>query len=144
MRISFLELNKLGIEIVSESQLVGYPTQFPSVSMVNWETGKPNARFRVLELLKNNFGPGDTLVATSDASADVAAQAFHTSSGRKLLLINKGSASVDVTLPQDAVGGQAAIVDSTSGENPARQAAVSEIRFNLTTFAVAVISEPVR
>ena len=43
--------------------MVGYPTQFPSVSMVDWETGAPNARFRVLELLKNNFGPGDKLVA---------------------------------------------------------------------------------
>ena len=60
----YVELGKLGIETIGMSQLVGYPTQYPSVSMVNWTTGKPNARFRVLELLKNNFGPGDTIVAT--------------------------------------------------------------------------------
>ncbi len=48
----YTELSKMGIENIGESQLVGYPTQYPSVSMVNWQTGKPNARFRVLELLK--------------------------------------------------------------------------------------------
>src|SRR5579863_7346374 len=30
------ELAKLGIDVVGESQLVGYPTQFPSVTMVDW------------------------------------------------------------------------------------------------------------
>jgi len=63
----FARLAEMGIDIAGESQLVGYPTQFPSVSMVDWETGAPNARFRVLELFKNNFGPGDNLVATSGA-----------------------------------------------------------------------------
>jgi len=36
---------------------------------------RANARFRVLELLKNNFGPGDKLVATSGAPQYVYAQA---------------------------------------------------------------------
>jgi hypothetical protein len=52
----FAHLAELGIDVAGESQLVGYPTQFPSVSMVDWTTGAPNARFRVLQLLKNNFG----------------------------------------------------------------------------------------
>ena len=58
------ELAKLGIEVAGESQLVGYPTQWPSVSMVDWDTGQPNARFWVLKLLRTNFGPGDKLVET--------------------------------------------------------------------------------
>ena len=33
------ELAKLGIEYDGESQLVGYPTQFPSVSLVDWDNG---------------------------------------------------------------------------------------------------------
>jgi hypothetical protein len=54
----FLKLTALGIDIIGESQLVGYPTQFPSVSMINWTNGKPNARFRVLKLIKDNIAPG--------------------------------------------------------------------------------------
>ncbi len=65
----FGQLAAQGIDIAGESQLVGYPTQFPSVSMVDWNTGAPNARFRVLELLKNNFGPGDKLVQVASGSS---------------------------------------------------------------------------
>ena len=35
----YAELAKLGIEYAGESQLVGYPTQFPSVTMVDWVDG---------------------------------------------------------------------------------------------------------
>jgi hypothetical protein len=33
--------------------------------MVDWNTGQPNARYWVLKLLRDNFGPGDKLVETS-------------------------------------------------------------------------------
>jgi hypothetical protein len=41
--------------------------------MVDWTNGKPNARYWVLKLVKNNFGPGDTLLGTvfTDAAANV-------------------------------------------------------------------------
>ncbi len=58
----YIEAAKLGIDVVGESQLVGYPTQYPSVSMMNYNTTEPNPRFWVLKLLKDNFGPGDHLV----------------------------------------------------------------------------------
>ena len=58
----FGKLTSMGVDVAGESQLVGYPTQFPSVSMVDWNTGKPNARYWVLKLLRDNFGPGDKLV----------------------------------------------------------------------------------
>jgi hypothetical protein len=136
----YLELSKLGIENVGESQLVGYPTQYPSVSMVNWETGKPNARFRVLELLVHNFGPGDKLVATSITGSNVAAQAFDTTAGRKLLLINKENATVRVKLPADTKGAWINVVDAGTGEDRASASAVSGKRITLAPFAVAVIS----
>jgi len=120
--------------------LVGYPTQFPSVSMVNWETGKPNARFRVLELLKNNFGPGDKLVATQVAGPGVAAQAYATSAGHRLLLVNKGNTIVDVDLPAEAAGARFAVVNLSTGENPAAVSTVTGARVTLAPFAVAVIS----
>ena len=53
---------QIGIDVAGESQLVGYPTQFPSVTMVDWSDGRPNARYWVLKLLHDNFGPGDTLI----------------------------------------------------------------------------------
>ena len=60
----YAEVAKLGIEYAGESQLVGYPTQFPSVTMIDWKTGEPNARYWVLKLLHDNLGPGDKLMDT--------------------------------------------------------------------------------
>ena len=136
----YLELSKLGIEDIGESQLVGYPTQYPSVSMVNWETGKPNARFRVLELLKDNFGPGNTLVASQVASPNVAAEAYDTSTGRKILLINKENSSINVKLPVDVLGARVEVVDGATGENPARSSTMQGTELTLAPFAVAVVS----
>src|SRR5207302_10391385 len=96
---------KMGIDVMGESQLVGYPTQFPSVSMLNYNTGAPNARFWVLKLLKDNFGPGDRLVETSEHNKDVAAQAFVTARGKKLLVINKRGSLQEISLPQGAMPG---------------------------------------
>lgn len=138
----YAELSKLGIENVGESQLVGYPTQFPSVSMVNWETGKPNARFRVLELLKDNFGPGDKIVATIVAVPGVAAQAYRAHGRKKLLLINKEATAADVTLPPDAVGARLEVVDLSTGENPAQRSQIASPHVTLAPFAVAVVTLP--
>ncbi len=75
----YVEVAKLGIDVAGESQLVGYPSQFPSVTMVDWKNGHPNARFWVLKLLKDNFGPGDQLAHTEiPGNNDVQAQAFST------------------------------------------------------------------
>ena len=64
------------IDLIGMSQMVGYPTQFPSVSMMDWTENKPNARFWVLKLIKDSFHSGDQLVDTTVDSGDVAAQAF--------------------------------------------------------------------
>jgi hypothetical protein len=100
----FGNLASLGIDVLGESQLVGYPTQFPSVSMVDWNTGAPNARLRILELLKSNFASGDKIVETkvdAKGSPDVYALGFVTKSGEhKLLLVNKRDRDINVTLSQ--------------------------------------------
>ena len=95
----FIELSRLQIDIIGESQLVGYPTQFPSVSMMDWTNNKPNPRFWVLKLIKDSFHPGDALVDTSLESPDVEAQAFLTPAGHKLLLANKRDRVIEVELP---------------------------------------------
>ncbi len=96
----YSELAKRGVEVAGESQLVGYPTQYPSVSLVDWNTGQPNARFWVLKLLHDNFEPGDKLVDTHSDSPYVYAQAFVTAQGeRKILLIGKRDRGFQVSLP---------------------------------------------
>jgi hypothetical protein len=119
--------------------LIGYPTQFPSVSMMNWVTNKPNARFWVLKLLKDSFHPGDKLVETSVSSHDLAAQAFLTSGGRKLLLVNKRNRAIEIPLP-DADKASALTVDVESGDGPAHPAKPANGKIKLEPFAVMVVS----
>ena len=118
----YSELARIGIDIAGESQLVGYPTQFPSVSMVDWDTGKPNARWQLLKLIHDNFGPGDTLVSTqvelTSKQPYVYAQAFLTRNRqRKVLLVNKRNRPFTLTVP--GARGQALVLDQTTGGNPA-------------------------
>ena len=135
----FIELSQMKINVAGMSQLVGYPTQYPSVSMMDWRQNKPNARYWVLKLIKDSFRPGDKLVQTQIDSGDAAAQAFATASDRKLLLANKRNRTIDISLP-DAAQASARVVDATTGDGPARS--VSPLRGNieLGPFAVAVVS----
>jgi hypothetical protein len=137
----YIGLAKQGIDVIGESQLVGYPSQFPSVSMMDWTNGKPNARYWVLKLIKENFGPGDKLVETSmDPSKDVQAQGFATKAGQKLLLLNKRNRSVDIILPANMNVSSIATVDESSGEGPARTSEPTGKTIRLAPFAVAVAS----
>jgi hypothetical protein len=135
----FGNLAARGIDVAAESQLVGYPTQFPSVTMVDWLTGAPNARFRVLELLHKHFGPGDKLVATAIPNPYIYAQAFRTQSGkREVLLVNKRDRAMAVTLPEPGVW---EYVDQlTAGGPPASAAAPVSVTLN--GLAVGVVTLP--
>jgi len=135
----FLELTKLGIDVAGESQLVGYPSQFPDVSMMNWENGKPNARYWILKLLKDNFGPGDKLVNTSVSSVDVIGQAFITAKGKKILLINPRNKEVKINLPAEAKNATVAFVDINTGEDPPAQQQLTGNSIELKPFGVAVL-----
>ena len=135
----FLELTKMGIDVAGESQLVGYPTQFPDVSMMDWENGKPNARYWVLKLIKDNFGPGDKLVSTSFNGDGVICQAFITAKGKKLLLINQRNKEIKINLPAEAREALSENVDLTTGEGLFAQIKLTEAAIALKPFAVAVI-----
>jgi hypothetical protein len=135
----YIELARQQIDIIGESQLIGYPTQFPSVSMMNWQNNKPNARFWVLKLLKDSFHPGDKLVETAISSGDLSAQAFDTPTGRKLLLVNKRDRAVDLPLP-DADKASALTVDVETGDGPARSVKPVGGKLDLSPFAVTVVT----
>lgn len=134
----FIELSQMKISIAGMSQLVGYPTQFPSVSMMDWTRNKPNARFWALKLIKDSFHPGDRLVQTELGSHDVAAQAFVTAAGRRLLLANERDRQINVSLP-DAARASALVVDETTGDEPAQRVSPVNGSIELGPFAVAVV-----
>jgi hypothetical protein len=144
----FGEMTKIGIDVSGESQLVGFPTQFPSVSMVDWENGKPNARTWVLRLLHDNMGPGDKLVE-SQALAPPAANhpyvysvAFITPAGKKrVLLVNKRDRTFDVSIP-GASGGQMEYVDQTTSFQPPASMKLTSDDMKLNGYSVAIVTLP--
>ena len=141
----FGELTRLGIDVAGESQLVGYPTQFPSVSMVDWNDGNPNPRFRVLELLHSNFGPGDKIVEVSSASSPnpfVYAMPVSTRDGKKrILLVNKSQREMEVQV-SGGKGGALEYVDQTTGFDAAKKVTLNSETFNLGGFSVAALTLP--
>jgi hypothetical protein len=144
----FGELIQMGIDVAGESQLVGFPTQFPSVSMVDWNSGKPNARFWVLQLLHDNFGPGDKQVEmqASDPNAPdnpyVYSLAFVTRDGKhRVLLVNKRDRKFDVTVA-GASGGRVAYVDQTTGFQPPATTNMNGETLSLGGYSVAVVTLP--
>lgn len=140
----FVELAQLGIDVAGESQLVGYPTQFPSVSMVDWNNGKPNPRLWVLKLLHDNFAPGDKIVEFAFAPADpyVSGLAVVTKQGkRKMLLVNKRDRNFDLSIPGSS-GGQLDYVDVTTAFQPPASAKLNSDSLTLHGFSVAVLTLP--
>ncbi len=136
----FLELTKMGIDVAGESQLVGYPSQYPDVSMIDWVNGNPNSRYWVLKLLVNNFGPGDKLVPTNYiGNSSIDYQAFITKKGKRILLINHKHSEVQIVLPAEATGGQAKSVDVTTKENPPALMQLTDRKITLKPFSVTVV-----
>ncbi|HEV3326266.1 MAG TPA: glycosyl hydrolase family 39 [Puia sp.] len=136
----YLALTRMGIDVIGESQLVGYPTQFPSVSMINWKTGKPNARYWVLKLIKDNFGPGDVLVNTGISGDGLVAQAVNTSRGKRVLLINRTNQPILLALPLSFNGAKLTVVDPSTGDNEAASFSVGAQGIVLKPLAVGVIA----
>jgi hypothetical protein len=141
----FVELSKLGVDVIGESQLVGYPSQFPSVSMMDYNNGKPNARYWVLKMIKDNFHPGDKLVANGEGkpseSSDVLVQGFITPQGKKVLLVNKTNSEKTLTLGSDLQDASSLTVDETTGDDAPRAATAEGNELKLAPFAVSILTE---
>lgn len=142
----FVHLSRLGVNVIGESTLAGFPSHFPSVSMTNWRNGKPNAKYWVLKMIVDNFPRGSRLVSTQVSRGrlsdrrSVDAQAFTTTVGRKLLLINKRNRTVTVRLPKALRVAQESIVDESTGDGPARVQKQAGKLIWLPPFAVAVVT----
>jgi len=144
----FEKLTQMSIDVAGKSQLVGFPTQFPSVSMVDWNDGKPNARFWVLKLLHDHFGPGDKQVEIESPNPNAPTNpyvyylAFVTRDGkRRVLLVNKRDRKFEVTVA-GANGGQTEYVDQTTGFQPPATAKLNSETLSLGGYSVAVVTLP--
>lgn len=100
-------LVELGGDLVGIAEFMDYPDMIPGTTLVDWDTGAPNARYRALQLLLRHFAPGDSLVTTTSSvfgypDNRIHAQGFVTvDGGRKLLLVNK--TAEPVTRPGEPV-----------------------------------------
>ena len=136
----YVECAKLGIDVIGESQLVGYLSQFPSVSMMNYNTSEPNARYWTLKLLLDNFGLGDKLAETKNTVNTYSVQAFLTAKGNKLLVLNKRNRVQEVTLPPDASGSNVQFVAPSTGDHRPDSVKLSGRLLKLQPFEVAVVT----
>jgi hypothetical protein len=128
--------------VIGESQLVGFPSQYPDVTMINYNNNKPNARYWVLKLIKDNINPGDKLVQTGvdgDYGGDLAAQGFVNASGKKVLIVNKRNKTIMVKLPAEYKGSELSTVDEDSGDNAPTEATITTDSIQMKPFAVSLI-----
>jgi hypothetical protein len=139
----YIELSKQGIDVIGESQLVGFPTQFPDVTMINYLDNKPNARFWVLKLILDNIKKGSKLIGTDiidNSGDDLLAQGFITPENKKMVLIlNKRNRGCNIKLPAGFAGAKMSTVDAASGDAEAVQADVKDETIPMAPFAVKLI-----
>jgi hypothetical protein len=130
----------MGIDVIGESQLVGYKSQVPSVTMIDYKTSEPNSRYWVLKLLLDNFGPEDKLVETNGMNASFSAQAFSTSHGKKLLVVNKRNREQSISMLAEASGATVTFVAPSTGDGKPLSSALSGNTLVLEPFEVAVVN----
>lgn len=131
-------LARQGIDVATESLVPGYPGQFPSIAILNWDDGQPNARYRVLKMIIDNFRPGDKIVESS--SGDIMSQAYVSPAGvRKLLLVNKRDQDFQVNLP-GLKGSSLQVVDQITGSASPATSVIDGDSFLLHGLGVAVVT----
>ncbi len=137
------EVSHIGIEAVGMSSGLCYPNDYyPSVTMMDWNTGQPNARYWALKLLIDNSGPGDKQVETESSLPFVEAQAYIVSGGkRKILVVNKRDRPFEVTV-NGIKGATQQRVDQETNFRPAVSETLKGDKVVLQGFAVSLITLP--
>jgi len=135
------QVSYLGIEAAGMSSGLGYPnTYYPSVTMMDWNTGQPNARYWALKMLIDNAGPGDKHVATTVSLPFIEAQAYITPSHKhKVLLVNKRDRPCEVLIP-GIKGATEQYVDQNTNSHPAVSRIVEGGTLNLNGFEVCILT----
>ena len=110
--------------------------------MIDYNNGKPNARYWVLKLIKDNFNPGDKLLdrKSSDGPSEVMVQGFITPKGKKVLLVNRANSKKTVELGADILGADSLTVDEETGDAEARAGKVQGQQLKMAPYAAAVLT----
>jgi hypothetical protein len=138
----FIHLSRIGVENASSAELIDYPGQFAAITLVDWESGKPNPRYWALRLLHDEIHPGDRLVSTTEPDGTVAAQGYLNKAGKKkLLLVNKRDRRFTVKVA-GASGGTLRVAGTAQGWSPAEESKLTGDSVALDAFAVAVVTLP--
>lgn len=135
------ELAKMGVEAVGASALMQIPGFFPGVSMMDWKTATPNARYWGLKLIRENFGPGDRIVTAIGTPTVYVFGAVTPAGKKKVLLVNMRDKEADVILSGTA-GSQVESVDQTTAYNSPASSRLANDHIHLGGFAVAVVTLP--
>lgn len=144
---AFMGFEKTGVDIVAAAQLYGYgPQMLPSASLIDPRSGAPLPVIQVLRLLEEQLSSSRILVKTKVTdpavyiSSDIAAQAYRTAHGEKLLLVNKRARSIDVVIEGDKRIASVETVDSAGVKKSALARSEKNHGITLRPFAVSMIS----
>ncbi|RWO14166.1 MAG: glycosyl hydrolase family 39 [Mesorhizobium sp.] len=142
----FGELSRMGIDVVGASMLLAGAPRQHSISLLDWTTGEPNPRFRVLQLLHDHFSPGDRIVTLEQGHGHpyVYAMPVVTKGGeRRLMLVNKSQHPAKIHVPGFS-GGQKVWVDQTTASAPHAIAKTTSDIIALEGYTVAALTFPDR
>jgi hypothetical protein len=115
--------------------------------MINYNSSKPNGRFWVLKMIKDNIRAGSKLVPTNiDANRgdDLVAQAFVDGSKKMILILNKRNKPVTIKLPPEWKGARSLSVNPSSNDGPPLESTLTDAQPALEPFEVKLIILPSR
>jgi hypothetical protein len=122
---------------------LGYPNfYYPSVTMMDWNTGQPNARYWALKLLIDNSGPEDKQVETTVDLPFVKVQAYITANGKhRILMVNTRNRPFEVSI-SGIKGATEQSVDQKTSFHPAGSRTVVGDKSVLQGFEVCILTLP--
>jgi hypothetical protein len=114
--------------------------------LLNWTTGEGTAKYWTSKLLIDtadiDSDQAVVTITTDVNDTNIFSQGFVGNNNRRwVLIINKRSASIDVSLT-GCSGGQMQIINEASGFGPATKVALTSDQITLTAFAIAVVHMP--
>lgn len=136
---------ELDVDLVGVAEFTDYPEMIPGTTLVDWETGEPNARYHALKLMADHVRFGDRRVPTMVGSpgypdARVHAQAFATPEGRRsIVLVNKRDHPVEVEITDWSEHSTLHCVDASTAAGTPTARPVDGSRLTLAAHASAVL-----
>jgi hypothetical protein len=157
----YARLAVLGVESAHVSGLVAVQPDevWQELAMIEWASGRPNARYWVLKLLIEHMGPGSQLAPTRNVTPPpyplpssvleamarrqpVFGQGFVGPTGlHEVLLVNRGTDAAEAVVPGLA-GGRLYMLEAARPTEPARASSAATDAVTLSPLAVAIATLP--